>query len=263
MEKIRKIVLLGAGNMAGHLSKALVRCGLRLEEVMSRSPESGKRLARQLGARFIEKIEDLNQDADLYILAVNDSSIAQIAGTLRLKNKIVVHTSGTVGIDVLNPVSRKRGVFYPLQTFRKGKRIRFSNVPICIEADQAGVERTLLDLATRVSTSVHVITSEQRKILHLAAVFASNFTNYMYAVAEDLISQDDIPFDLLAPLIRQTASNIRHTGIFGLQTGPAIREEWAVIEQHLELLKDRKVYRDIYNLMTQSIIQQQHRNAKL
>ncbi|TSA29361.1 MAG: DUF2520 domain-containing protein [Bacteroidetes bacterium] len=263
MEQIRKIILFGAGNVASHLSKALVRKGFSIVQLVNRSPESGRQLAVTIGARFAGTLEEVVPDADLYILAVSDAAIPEIAASLRVQQGIVVHTSGSVNMDVLRPSSGKIGVFYPLQTFRKGKRISFNRVPICVEANRPGVEEALLQLAGQLSSNVHRITSEQRHILHLTAIFAGNFTNYLYAIAEDLLIQYGIPFELLKPLIHQTAANARHADLYSLQTGPAIRDDRAVIENHLELLKDHPVYREIYELITHCIIRHKNQHGKL
>lgn len=263
MDRIRNIVLVGAGNVASHLSKALISTGFTIVQVVNRSEKHGLKLARHAGAAFSRSPEEVIPGADLYILAVSDAAIPEVAARLNIREGIVVHTSGSVGLDVLEKSSPATGVLYPLQTFRRGKRVSFRHVPLCIEGNSPEVEEKLVELGQRLSDNVHHITSEQRKILHLTAVFAGNFTNYLYTVAEDLLRHYGLPFDLIKPLIRQTATNIRHSDLFSLQTGPAMREEMPVIEKQMELLKNHKEYQEIYHLISRQIIQHKHRNDKL
>ncbi|NQV02972.1 MAG: DUF2520 domain-containing protein [Bacteroidia bacterium] len=263
MNKVKNIVLFGAGNVAAHLSKALVGKGFTIVQLFNRTEETGNPLARLIGASYTGSLKKIEPDADLYILALSDSAVPEIASQLRIRSGIVVHTSGSLGMEVLRQTSNQTGVLYPLQTFRKGKLISFYRIPICVEANLPAVEKVLIGLAEQLSSNVHVINSEQRKILHLTAVFAGNFTNYLYAIAEDLLHQYNIPFELLKPLIKHTAANIRYSDLFSLQTGPAIREDTAIIEKHLKLLENQKSYQEIYNLISKQIIQYKHRNGKL
>ena len=263
MDQIKHIVLFGAGNVATHLSKALVRKGFSVVQIFNRTEEEGKQLARLVGASYTSSLNQIQPDADLYILALSDTAIPEIAFRLRVRKGIVVHTSGSVGMEALQHTSEKTGVLYPLQTFRKGKRISFDSIPVCVEANHPDVERTLVGMAEKLSSNVNVISSGQREILHLTAVFAGNFTNYLYTISEELLLQYNIPFDLLKPLIKQTAANIRHSDLFSLQTGPSVRGDKQIIEKHLELLKDQKSYLEIYDMISKQIIQHKHRNDKL
>lgn len=263
MMPIKHIVMLGAGNLATHLTRALAKKGYPILQVYDRTPVHGKKLARAAGAEYIGSLKQLDRNADLYILGVSDSAIREIAGRMRINRGLVAHTSGSVAMDELAVASHNQGVFYPLQTFRKGKRISFDKVPVCVEANSQEGEKALFHLAGQISSNVYLINSEQRKVLHMTAVFAGNFTNYMYTIAEELLQKHGIPFDLLKPLIRQTASNVRHTGLFSLQTGPAIREEFTVLETHRELLAEHAVFREIYDLVSKSIIKQKRHNGKL
>lgn len=263
MDQIRHIVFFGAGNVATHLSKAFIRKGYTVCQIYNRTEMEGKRLARLTGASYTGSIQQIEPAADLYILALSDSAIPEMAFRLRVNRGIVVHTSGSLGLDVLKNTSNRTGVLYPLQTFRKGKRISFDKIPLCVEASSPEVEKLLVELAGRLTANVNVLSSEQRKILHLTAVFAGNFTNYLYAIAEDLLLQNNIPFELLQPLIRQTASNITHSDIFKLQTGPAVREDKAILEKHLSMLNDHPAYRKIYDIISKQIVQHKHRDGKL
>ena len=263
MNPIRNIIVLGAGNVATHLSKALVSEGFVIPQLYSRSEKSGHYLAKKIEADFIDSPEKLDRSADLYILAVNDETIASVAPHLYVDSGIVVHTSGSIGMDTLQHFFPRSGVFYPLQTFRKERELSFSSIPICIEASSETDEMVLMDLASQLSSSVQLINSDQRRILHMTAVFAGNFTNFIYSIAEDLLQDHDIPFDLLKPLIKQTAENIEHTDLFSMQTGPAVREDSTIMEAHRKLLNDHEQYKEIYDLISKSIIQQKRKHDKL
>lgn len=263
MNQIRNIVILGAGNVGTHLSKSLFAKGFNIVQLYNRTEEKGMKLARLLETSYSGSIDEINPAADLYMMALSDSSIPEIASRLKVREGLVVHTSGSVGMDVLNNTSRHIGVFYPLQTFREMKRVSFSNIPICIEGNLPGVEKKLDWFARQLSSNVHVINSEQRKMLHLTAVFAGNFTNYLYTIAQDLLLQYEIPFELLKPLIKQTAANVRHSDLFSLQTGPAVREDTAIIEEHLKLLENQVAYKKIYDLISKQIIKHKHKHGKL
>lgn len=263
MDRIKNIVLVGAGNVSTHLSKSLISKGFTIVQVVNRTERSGRRLASEIGASYTVSLDQVHPFADLYILAVSDSALPEVASRLTYLRGIVVHTSGTVGMDVLQNTSPHTGVLYPLQTFRQQSKSSFHHIPFCVEGNSPEVEQRLVDLAETLSTNVQVINSEQRIILHLTAVFAGNFTNYLYTVAEDLLRQYDLPFQLIKPLIKQTAANIRHTDLFKLQTGPALREDMPTIEKHLKILENHKEYREIYDLISRQIIHHKYRNDKL
>ena len=161
---------------------------------------------------------------------------------------------------VLSGASSYIGVFYPLQTFSKEKRINFSDIPICIEGNTVENEEKLLQLARLISRKVLPLDSAQRKVLHMTAVFACNFSSFMYTIAEDLLKKHNIPFSLLKPLIQQTASLARHEDVFSRQTGPAVRGDSKIMEEHLEMLAKHGVYMEIYDLISKSIIKHKHKN---
>jgi predicted short-subunit dehydrogenase-like oxidoreductase (DUF2520 family) len=249
--------------MASQLGSALAALGLTIVEVCNRTPGHGMALAARLGAVFTPEITRVSGDADLYILAVSDSAIASVADSLHLSGRLVVHTAGTIGLDVLKCVSENIGVFYPLQTFSPLHPTGFRNVPICLEASTESGGAQLEELARKLSDVVKFIDSDQRRLLHLAAVFSSNFTNFMYTVAEDLTNTAGIPFDLLTPLINKTAGNAGLGDVFSHQTGPAIREDMPVLERHRALLANNPDYLELYNLISSSIIKYKKSHGKL
>ncbi|MCX6305660.1 MAG: DUF2520 domain-containing protein [Bacteroidetes bacterium] len=261
--QIHEIVIIGAGRLATHLGVAFYKHGLNVVQVYNRTPERGIRLAEKIGAAFTDKIREIESTADLYILAVSDSTIEELAHKLQLDNKLVVHTSGTVEIDILAPISKNTGVFYPVQTFTNNRRVDFRGIPLCIEANSAASEELLTELAKKLSQHVYSLASDKRRLLHLGAVFASNFTNFMYAVSEELLLSGEIPFNLLEPLIIQTVRNINHGNLIQSQTGPAVRGDMKVLETHRALLSGHPDYLEIYNLITQNIIKHKSLHGKL
>jgi len=255
MSPLQTIVILGAGHVAHHLALAFRNAEISVFQVFNRSPERGEELAGQVGAQYISSMESIDPYQDLYVLAVADDAIAPCVARLQVKSGIVVHTSGSVGLDVLDGSSSFTGVFYPLQTFRKYNKMEFSEIPVCIEGSEPEVFNRLATLATRLGSEVYPITSSQRKILHLTAVLAGNFTNYLYAMAETILARHGIPFDLLKPLIRQTAINAETEDIFSRQTGPACREDHAVMAEHVRMLSlEDPLYAEMYQLLSKSIM---------
>jgi len=180
-----------------------------------------------------------------------------LAKELNFKDKLVVHTSGSLPMDVLKEVSSNFGVFYPLQTFSKSRKADFKSIPICIEANTADNENHLVDLGTSISGNVQHINSEERKILHLAAVFACNFPNYMYTIAEQILARNKLDFNFLKPLIEETAAKVQTIDPHNAQTGPAKRGDKIIMNQHLELLKDSPGFKDIYKLISSEILKNQ------
>jgi len=263
VQSIRKVVLIGAGNLATQLGLAMKRNAIEVIQVCDRTPANGLRLAKKLGAEYVQDPGQLLYHADLYILSISDKAIAQVAERINLPDRLVIHTSGSVGMDVLKKVSPRIGVWYPLQTFSKHRRISFRGIPVCVEAGNINDQKSLVELGTLLSGNVHLIDSNQRRVVHMTAVFANNFTNFMFAIAEDLLHTYQIPFDLLKPLIQQTAENVRHEELFRHQTGPAIREDLAVMEEHLGILEQHPAYRDIYELISRSIIQYKKAHGQL
>jgi len=254
--EIRNITILGAGRLASAFSLAIRKEGYTISEVYNRDEKRGKKLAGLLSADYVPEPEQLSLDADLYILAVSDDAIPVIAGRFHCGEKLIVHTSGTVAMDVLQTSSKNTGVIYPPQTFIS-KRIRnFRPVPLCIEANSSGSLALLQTFAGSLSDKVYTLNSAQRKMVHLAAVFAANFTNFMYGISQEILRENDLPFEILEPIIRQTAANVKAADVFRLQTGPAIREDHGTLAAHLELLSSHPGYREIYQLISKTIIQQ-------
>jgi predicted short-subunit dehydrogenase-like oxidoreductase (DUF2520 family) len=224
------ILIIGDGNVASHLYKAFSKAdALVVTKIKSRN------------------LTDI-PNADVTIIAVSDDAIAEVSS--KISNSLVAHTSGSVAMTSLNNKSRK-GVFYMLQTFSKNKTIDFSEVPFCLEAENEKDYTTLEWLANLIGKKTYPINSEQRKALHIAAVFVNNFTNHMYKTGSDICAENNVPFAILEPLIKETAAKIETLSPAVAQTGPAIRKDQRTINEHLALLN--KQQQKIYTTVTKSI----------
>lgn len=245
-----KIVILGTGNLAKHLYTAFTKAdGVDMVQVVGRNQSELEQFSEH---STISNSFDSIGSADVYLIAVKDDAIGEVSQHLLKKKGVVVHTSGAIGLTAIQ--AENRGVFYPLQTFTKGKMVDFSPIPICIEAQEKKSLETLKNLAQSISGKVHHIDSEQRKKLHLAAVFVNNFTNYLYGVGEELCLEEGLSFDLLKPLILETAEKIRTIHPKEAQTGPARRNDVKSMESHLELL-NKKEHIALYKLLSHAIKQ--------
>ena len=252
-----KISFIGSGNVAWHLSQELASKGHTIQEIYSRKIENAQILAQKLHNTTPTKSLDFSKStADLLIISVADDALENVIAALQTSdNVIIAHTSGSKSLDVFWELKNPSGVFYPLQTFSKAKKVDFSGIPFCIEGAHEKTTKILFDLASQLSAQVQLINSEQRKSIHIAAVFACNFSNHLLAVADELLQKENIPFDILKPLIRETLDKALIFPPHTIQTGPARRSDHKVIEQHLKKLQEKTNFQEIYKIMTQSIIE--------
>ena len=257
-----EIVFIGAGNLATQLSQAFQRVGHNVIQVFSRTQENASALGARLGCEWTTSLEGIRKDAHLYVISVSDSAFQQVAEKLHAtlqsvpakdcsqtgSNALFVHTAGSISVDLL-PMER-RGVFYPMQTFNKYNSVDFSQIPIFIES------RTDLDclqhLASQLSQKVYELDGSRRKLLHVAAVFACNFSNHMYDLSSRILQEYDIPFDVMLPLIDETVRKVHLMSPKEAQTGPAVRYDQNVMHCHMQMLRDEKMKR-IYQLLSESI----------
>ncbi len=246
---------IGAGNLATHLSKSLQEAGFYIRQVYSRTEHSAKKLGQVLDTNYTNVIEDITGDADIYIIALKDSALVEVLEKINLKGKIIIHCSGSLSISVLEKYSEKIGVFYPLQTFSKQREVDFSKVPVFVEANSSKVEHLLVDIAMKITRHVSVLESEKRKYLHIAAVFACNFVNHFYVIADQILKTQNISFDVLRPLIFETASKVQYLDPEIAQTGPAVRFDENIISSHLNEIKDFNNYAELYNSVSKSIFE--------
>lgn len=245
-----KIVIIGSGNVAQHLISAFLKAdGIDLVQVFARKKES---LLHLLDSHFI--IDDFNtlSEADVYLIAVSDNAIAEVSKRFPFQNRLVVHTSGSIAMGALSNKNRK-GVFYPLQTFSKNKQVNFKEIPICLETEIEKDYQILKTLAQAISDKVYPISSKQRKAIHVSAVFVCNFVNHLYQIGNEICLENKIDFDILKPLIDETASKIVTLSPKEAQTGPAKRNDSQTINAHLSFLTNEN-QKEIYKLLTKSII---------
>lgn len=244
-----KVVIIGNGNVAQHLLKVMLKTDeVTIVQVFVRNKNNISHLITE--NRITSNYNEI-EEADVYIISVSDNAIAEVASNLPFKNRLVVHTSGTSELSVLDNKNRK-GVFYPLQTFSKSKVVDFSTIPICLETENESDYKTLEILANLISKKAYAISSEQRKSLHVAAVFVCNFVNHLYQIGNQICNENRVPFEILQPLIIETANKITELSPKEAQTGPALRNDTKTIEKHIEFLQNSN-YQELYKLLTQSI----------
>ncbi len=253
MKEINQIVIIGSGNVATHLSLALKEVEKEILQVYSRTAANAKILAGNVEANFTTEPEEVAGNADLYIIAVSDDALIQVAERINFNNNLVVHTSGSATIDVLKNFSSNYGVFYPLQTFSKSRKVDFSEIPVCIEANNIENIERLKSLALSLTDKIYFIDSEKRRTLHLAAVFASNFSNFMYSIAQKIVQDNELDFDMLKPLIQETAEKVQQVLPEDAQTGPAKRGDEMIMKLHVEMLKDYPEYQELYRILSEGI----------
>ena len=252
---IQTASFIGSGRVATHLAQALSPY-VEIKHILSRDLLHAKALADQVNATPIDQIEHL-EEVDIIFIAVSDAQIATVAQNLAEQNYqgLVVHTSGSTHIDVLTQYALKAGVFYPLQTFSFEHQVDWKNTPLFIEAIAEQHQADVVELAKKISDRCYVYDSVQRLSLHLAAVFACNFTNHCYDIAQQMLSEKKVDFDLLMPLIQSTTQKLNQTSAEQNQTGPARRKDENILAMHQEMLKDQHNWQQIYQLMSQSIMQ--------
>ncbi len=238
METIQDIVIVGAGNVGTHLAEIMLEAGFTI-------------------CQLAERGEMIVPGKDLYIMALPDAAMEEALSEMSLTDEMLVHTSGSVPMEILSRYSENTGVFYPLQTFTKGRPIDMKEVPLLIEANRIDNENILVEAAKKISNKVIVADSDRRLSLHIAAVFASNFSNYMYDIARHLMEEQELDFDLLSPLIMETAAKATALGPDKAQTGPAKRNDLEVIRKHLDMLKGHEAIKELYKRISDNISDQE------
>ena len=270
-----KIVLIGAGNLATHLGKALHAAGHDMLQVFSRTMQSAETLASLLDAEPLTDIAQVRDDADVYIFSVKDSALVQLVAqlcrheadglgedgavkALRKAKKgeherVFLHTAGSMPMSVFEGMAQHYGVLYPMQTFSKQREVDFSIIPCFVEANDEFAQKQIEGLAREISGRVYQLSSEDRKYLHLSAVFACNFANHCYAISQDLLEEHGIPFDVMLPLINETAAKVHEMKPKDAQTGPAVRYDENVIDKQSKLLENHPHFKKVYDSMSKSI----------
>ena len=270
-----KIVLIGAGNLATHLGKALHAAGHDMVQVFSRTMQSAETLASLLDAEPLTDIAQVRDDADVYIFSVKDSALVQLVAqlcrheadglgedgavnTLRKAKKgeherVFLHTAGSMPMSVFKGMAQHYGVLYTMQTFSKQREVDFSIIPCFVEANDEFAQKQIEGLAREISGRVYQLSSEDRKYLHLSAVFACNFANHCYAISQELLEEHGIPFDVMLPLINETAAKVHEMKPKDAQTGPAVRYDENVIGKQSKLLENHPHFKKVYDSMSKSI----------
>jgi len=249
-----KIVFVGAGNLAVHLSKTLQNTGFEVVQVYSRTEASAKELAMLLQLPYTSEIERIIVNASLYIICVKDDAIASVIENLPLTDGLVIHTSGSVPMDIFSGKFPNYGVLYPLQTFSKSRQVDFSEIPVFLEANSSDNLQILRKVAETISRKVYEASSAERLKLHLAAVFGCNFVNHLFHLSAQIAKQAGFEFGVLTPLILETANKAVVSGNpKEVQTGPAVRNDQGVMRKHIELLVSYPEWQEIYAMLSESI----------
>jgi predicted short-subunit dehydrogenase-like oxidoreductase (DUF2520 family) len=254
--KKSSISIIGAGNIAHSLLPAILNGGYNVDYIFSKSGKSAKKLAEKYGVKFGQELFSL--ESELIIICTNDTAIESVAQKLKSKEKqTIIHTSGSIPLTALSRFHNNSAVLYPLQTFSKERKIDITNIPICIEATNTETLNTIEELASRLSKNVVQLSSEKRLHLHMAAVFACNFTNLLYSVGSDILETKEMNFSLLHPLILETAKKATENIPAKVQTGPALRNDIKTIEKHKKALSGEQL--EMYEMLT-NWIKNRHRD---
>lgn len=251
------VSFIGAGNLAWHLAPALDNAGFVVKEVYSRNPMHAKQLTERLYQAEVKASLDFSTShSEIFIIAVSDNAIEGIAQEIVLPDEgILLHTSGSQPLSLLGYAATPHiGVFYPLQSFSKSKRVDFKEVPIFIEADTGTASRVMHQMGHAISKKVSNISSSERKALHVAAVFASNFVNHMLTLSKEIMVENKLDFELLRPLIAETIQKAMAIGPEQAQTGPAVRGDLEILDHHLEFLSNDEAVAELYRMISQHII---------
>jgi predicted short-subunit dehydrogenase-like oxidoreductase (DUF2520 family) len=252
-----KLSFIGSGNLAWHLAPAFDNAGFVIAEVYSRNPRHAEDLTERLYQAEVKATLDFSTSASrAFIIAANDDAIEDIATEIVLPDEaFLIHTSGSQPLEILNYAAIENiGVFYPLQTFSKNKRVDFKTVPVFLESNNDETSKVMMTLARAISNDVKKIGSMERKALHVAAVFASNFANHMLTLSKDILQKNSLSFDLLKPLITETFNKSLANGPDRSQTGPAMRGDLEILDRHIEFLQDEKTVAEIYKIISQDIL---------
>lgn len=248
---MKSIVVLGAGNVAFHLTRALIENTFNVRQVFNRSLENAKEIGEANRVSYTNRISELVK-ADLYIIAAADSGIEEFSHYIPFDDVLVVHTSGSSPMNVLKGDYRK-GVLYPLQSFSKDRKLRYDEIPFFVEAENKEDEQALVKVCEKISNEVHVLPFEKRMQIQMCGVWANNFVNHLYYIAGEICKKNDVPFDVLRPLIEETCAKIEDLDPFEAQTGPARRGDEVIINRHLDILQSDSRLLEIYNVLTKSI----------
>lgn len=247
------VVMIGAGNVAWHLTKRLDETGFKIVQVYSRTEKSARELAQPLKTNWTNHIEEIDRNADVYFIALKDDAITGFLKNAGLTGKILVHCSGSLPIGIFADYTATSGVFYPLQTFSKARNINFGEIPVFIEGSTDDSIRMLFEIGVKVAGNVQYANSHQRLILHIAAVFSCNFVNHMYAIAAGILEANQLSYEVLHPLMKETLFKAFELHPFNAQTGPAVRNDKSITERHKKELENKHELLKIYTILSEHI----------
>ncbi|HOF16826.1 MAG TPA: DUF2520 domain-containing protein [Bacteroidales bacterium] len=245
------VVIIGSGNVAWHITKQMLHKKVNVLQLYS--PHNAKTLAEEFNLPYTDNLSLLKENADMYLFSIKDDAYQDVIAHFPYQNKCMIHTSGSVDINVFQSITENRGVLYPFQTFTKNVDLSFEKIPLCLEAGNQITKEKIEQLAKTLSDNYHFISSEQRKQLHLAGVFACNFTNAMYRIAKEIVEKNGMDFSILLALIEETARKVQRHAPGKVQTGPAIRNDKKIMQQHLAIIENKE-YKLLYQTLS-SIIQ--------
>lgn len=260
----RRIFIYGSGNMAWALAMGFQKAGIKVAGICGRNQEHVIELTNCLGLDYCNDITKQSKKDDIIFFAVKDDAISLLNKSLHLSGRIVLHTAGSVDINAIKDISENIGVFYPMERVIKFKEPNFKKTPLCIEGNNQLVLEIIQPLAHKLSEHVHLLSSHQRKNLHIAAVFVSNFTTYMLSIGNDIIQQHHLPNDILDALIRITFDNITSQNASDRQTGPAKRGDIKVVWEHIhQLEKEQPDIAELYKLLSLGILKRYNLSSEL
>lgn len=247
-----QVTLIGSGNVATVLGRKLIEAGHTVRQVYSRNADHARQLADELAAKSVSDLMAVDDGADIYIVALSDKALEEVASVWKMKDKLVVHTAGSVSINVLKEVSNHYGILYPLQTIRK-EIDSLPVLPILVDGNNASNRTQIFDFAQSFADRVAYADDDERSKLHLAAVVSNNFSNYLFALAEDYCRQEHVEFNLILPLLEESVKRLYAHSPAEVQTGPAIRRDQKIIQKHLQMLEGYGELKEMYALMSEKI----------
>lgn len=250
-----KFSIAGNGNVAHHFAKMFLQHGHSLLQVYARNEPQGLSFAEKFKAEFIQNPKEFSAENDLVLIATNDDAIAEVASHIH-PSLFTVHPSGSTSIDALS--QRRKGVAWSVQSISKDKELNYSKIPFLLEASDDEGKQFLLKLFGEISSSVFYSNSEQRAKAHMAAVFANNFVNQLYGIADSILKENNLPFEILMPSIEEQVEKIKLLSPEKAQTGPALRGDMETLHKHLQFLKDQPELREIYTQLTNRILKTYH-----
>ncbi len=264
MSQAQKFVLIGSGNLAWQLALRLKKQKQRVVQVYSRKLINAKRLAAKMQSAYTSSLKKINKDADIYIIAVSDDAIEEVFSKLtilKLDKKILLHTSGSISSSIIESEANQHGVIWPPQSISKNIKLDFSQVPLCVCSPTKHLKK-IKKIAQLLSNKVYVVSDEQKAALHLACVFANNFSNHMIHLSKEICDEHKVNFKILAPIIEETFKKIKIAGPSFSQTGPAIRDDKRTLNAHLAILSKDKKLKRLYKQITESIQSLEHKSVQ-